>query len=228
MLNASFLAGVLICMIVYVGIPALTDSKNFPLASTLAILISATIALSSAFFTINNTNKRTREKNTIDVIGQGKGQIGPEYLFIKNFLENNAMQEEDALKYLAENNIKFTEMHPILEKLNELEHLCEGLFKGFYDEEIIKNTRGTAIIRIWEKLEPYMLERRKIQSENTSQHKSFNDKPETQPFYWLESTYNLFTGTNQKSNELNLLLWANLLLLLPCFPVVLAIFQLLA
>jgi hypothetical protein len=225
MINASFLAGVLICLFVYIGIPTLTESKNYPLASALAIIMSATIALFSAFLTINNTNKRTREKNTIDVIGQGKGQIGSEYLFIKDFLQNNSMQKEEALKFLAKNNIKFKEMHPILDKLNELEHLCEGLFKGFYDEEIIKNTRGTTIIRVWERLEPYMLERRKIQSETTI-HQSFNQKPETQPFYWLESTYKLFIGKDKKDNELKILLWANILLLLPCLPAIIAICQL--
>lgn len=225
MINASFLAGVLICLLVYVGIPTLTKTENFPLASALAIIVSATIALFSAFFTINNTNKRTREKNTIDVIGQGKGQIGSEYLFIKNFLETNSQQEKEALEFLAENNIKFKEMHPILDKLNELEHLCEGLFKGFYDKEIIRNTRGTAIIRVWERLEPYMLERRKIQSKTTI-HQSFTQKPETQPFYWLEATYKLFTGKDQKDNELKVLLWANFLLLLPCVPAIIAIFQL--
>ena len=125
---------------------------------------------------------------------------------------------------MAENNIKFKEMHPILDKLNELEHLCEGLFKGFYDKEIIRNTRGTAIIRVWERLEPYMLEERfkvKLQFTNLSLK---NLKRE--PFYWLEATYKLFTGKDQKDNELKVLLWANFLLLLPCLPAIIAIFQL--
>ncbi|OMO29395.1 hypothetical protein BH582_18265 [Vibrio sp. 10N.222.47.A9] len=225
MINASFLAGVLVCSLVYVGVPAIVDSKNFPLASALAIIVSASIALSSAFFTVSDGNKRTREKNTIDVIGKGQGQIGPEYLFIKRYLKDNENQESEALKYLANNNIEFKEMQPILSKLNELEHLCEGMFKGFYDKDIILNTRGTAIIRIWERLEPYMLERRCIQNSKTETHLSFSQKDENKPFFWLESAYTLFISDERPKKEMRLLIVANVLLLLPCLPALISIIK---
>jgi hypothetical protein len=201
LVNASFLAGIFISILVYIGIPTVLDEKHYDLASPLAILISASIALISAFISIFNNNKHSREKNTIDVIGQGKGEIGEEYLFIKRFLRENRGNEAEALKYLARHNIKFTEMHPIISKLNELEHLCEGMFKGFYNESIIKNTRGSAIIRIWELLSPYMNERRKIQQEKTLVHKAFTMQTENQPFYWLEQAYVKFTKESLLSKD---------------------------
>ncbi|MUK42749.1 DUF4760 domain-containing protein [Aliivibrio fischeri] len=224
MINASFLAGVAVCSFVYVGVPTLLNKDYYPLASALAVLLSATIALSSAYLTVSNHNKRTREKNTIDVIGQGKGKIGEEYLFVKNFIEANKHDKKQALEYLARNNIDIVEMRPTLEKLNELEHLCEGVFKKFYDKDILRDNRGAAIIYIWETLKPYILERRKIQNERIAQHQSFSQRKENQPFYWLEQAYSLFTNNNQASdNELRLLIIANLLLVVPCLPAIITI-----
>ncbi|NOI02637.1 hypothetical protein F0241_16200 [Vibrio kanaloae] len=145
---------------------------------------------------------------------------------MKNFIEANGHDKEQALMYLARNNIDIVEMRPTLEKLNELEHLCEGVFKKFYDKDILRDNRGAAIIYIWETLKPYILERRKIQNERVAQHQNFSQSKENQPFYWLEQAYSLFTNNSPASeNELRLLIIANLLLVLPCLPAIITVFK---
>ncbi len=225
-MNASFLAGILVTIFVYIGIPTVLDQDNYPLASVLAILLSAALALTSAYFTISNHNKRTKEKNTIDAIGQGTGRIGQEYLFVKNFITSNENNKIEALKYLARHNTDIIEMRPTLVKLNELEHLCEGVSKGFYDDDILRDNRGAAIIYIWETLEPYIAERRKIQQERIVKHQQFNQSKENQPFYWMERIYSLYTNEEKSNNnELILLLSVNLLLFLPCLPAIISVIK---
>ena len=227
LINASFLAGVLVCSTVYVGVPALLTKEYFPLASAMAVLLSATIALSSAYYTVTNHNIRTREKNTIDVIHQGKGKIGPEYIYVKDFLKDNENQKHDALIYLARNSAAIKEMRPILDKLNEIEHLCEGIFKGFYDKGIIQDNRGSTVIYIWETLQPYINERRVVQQARMEKHPKFRESEENRPFHWLEKAYELFTNTNEKSDsEIKYLIIANILLFIPCLPAIIELSKL--
>ncbi len=186
----SFLAGSFIVLIVYVGIPVVVSEDYKHLLSPLTILISSSIALSSALISVHNSNRHTRQKNTIDVIGQGKGSIGNEFRFINSFLKRNEGKEREALIFLAENSNDFSEMEVPHKKLNELEHLCEGMFKNFYDKNIIKNTRGSTIIWLWNKMGPYMLRRREMQQAKVKANSPFARNQEYAPYYWLEKAYN--------------------------------------
>lgn len=170
---ASFLAGVFIVLFLYVGIPRAFSEDYKHLLSPFTILISSSIALATAMISVNNSNRHTREKNTIDVIGQGKGAIGDEFKFISKFLKKNKGKEKEALIFLAENSTDFSEMELPHKRLNELEHLCEGMFKRFYDKSIIKNSRGSSIIKLWTMLGPYMLRRRELQQEKTKSDSPF-------------------------------------------------------
>lgn len=189
----SFFAGNFIALFVYLGMPMVLGEALYPLASPLTILISSTIALVSALITVKNSNRHIREKNTIDVIGQGKGRIGQEFKFISNFLRKNEKQKEKALMYLAENSTEFKEMETIHNKLNELEHICEGMFKNFYDKAIVKNNRGATIIKTWDVMGPYLIRRRELQRENKALHNNFFKKKEYESFHWIEKAYHHFT-----------------------------------
>lgn len=225
MISASFFAGIFVCIILAFGLMPLIPEDQIAQIPPFAIVFSATVALTSALFTISNNNKRVREKNTLDVIAKDKGNIGPEYLFIKKYLADNEDQQEEALKYLARHNIEFEEMRPILEKLNELEHLCEGVIKGFYDIDILRNNRGVSIVRIWERLLPYIQERRLILRETLGKDHIFIGAKESNiPFYWIEKCYYIFTQKGKsKRTEKKYLFVAALLLFLPCLPAILAV-----
>jgi hypothetical protein len=70
-----------------------------------------------------------------------------------------------------------------------------------------------------------MLERRRIQNAKTENHLAFNGKAENQPFFWLESAYNLFTSGESSKKEIKYLIGANVLLSFACFPALIIIIK---
>ncbi|WP_281214118.1 DUF4760 domain-containing protein [Shewanella insulae] len=229
MIIASIFAGIFVCTLLYFfSITFLPEELN-PTNSSIAIVFSSTMALSSALFTVANNNRTNIEKNTLDVIGKDKGLIGPEFLFIKEYLQKNSTCKELAMIELAQNCTIYEEMIPIMKTLNELEHLCEGAIKGFYDLDILRNTRGGSIVHIWETFKPYIFERRRVQIKRLGEgHQFIGSKESNIPFYWLEKCYPRIIGKSNEElrvrKELMFGSVAILLLFIPFIPPIICMF----
>ncbi|MBO2556556.1 DUF4760 domain-containing protein [Shewanella algae] len=221
---ASFLAGIIVCALYLVGIPNLVDKSNFPLVSSVTVLGSAFVAVFTATTTLRNHNQRVREKNTIDAISDEKGSMGPEYLYISKFLKVNEGKEQEALIYLARNNTSVEEMQPILSKLNELEHLCEGVFRGIYDFELLKNSRGSTVILVWEKLKPYLLERRVIKREKLSSNPFLSKSQGHEAYFFVEKFYTTLVSEDDKFEKM-MYKFSPFILILPFTPAIIAWFK---
>lgn len=222
---ASFVAGTVVSAFYLFGIKGLVEKDNFPLVSSLTVAMSATIALFTALVTLHNHNKRVREKNTIDAIAEERGAVGPEFMFISEFIEQNSHDTDKALRYLARNNIHIDEMPVIMKKLNEIEHLCEGVFKNIYDHDLLKNTRGSSIIRLWEKLGPYIHERRKIQQEKLKDSGFLSKEKCHVAYYYMEKYHDRLVKQDKCRFTMTMYLLSPLILILPFLPMIMAFFR---
>ncbi|MBB1384395.1 DUF4760 domain-containing protein [Pseudoalteromonas sp. SG45-5] len=224
-INIGFLMGVAVTSLFYVGMPIILNEKFYPFASAIAVVFSAVLAFTSAFYTLRINSNKAIEKNTIEAIENGKGKIGAEFLFITSYLKKHQLCEHEALSELAQRYTEYEEIAGITKTLNELESICSNALSGYYDWNIIVKNRGATIINVWEKLKPYLEERRRIQKALISKDYPTLKHDKFLPFHSIEKAYDhLRKDPYNNRKEAKLLALASLCLLIPCSPALIAIY----
>jgi hypothetical protein len=131
-------------------------------AQTCVLFFAAVLAL----LAIIDSRKTARRKAAVDAIAALKRDEAIE----KAVLIINGLHDGDTNigSFAKKEKFSTPESKSICYVLNHYEHVCVGIDQGIYDEVIFRNTMHTHVVKLYEKVKPFIEEARRTSGKETT------------------------------------------------------------